>query len=56
MGSYTEDFKKEMVKKMLIPGGLTPYALGKKIGVSRSTLSKWKNDYVKLGTGEVIQY
>lgn len=54
MGSYTEEFKKEMVKKMLIPGGLTPYALGKKVGVSRSTLSKWKNHYVKLGTGEVI--
>lgn len=52
MQKYSDEFKKEMVKKMLMPGGPTPYYLEKESGVSRRALSVWLKQYVNLGKGE----
>lgn len=38
---YTEEFKAQMVRRMLGPEGLSATALGKQVGVPQSTLSKW---------------
>lgn len=41
---YNENFKKEMVKKMLLPGSSTT-ELSKEIGVSSNTLYNWRNKF-----------
>jgi len=38
---YTEEFKSEMVKKLLAPNAKTAYALAGETGVSQPTLSRW---------------
>lgn len=45
---YTEQFKEQMVKKMAVPGGLTATALAQEIGITQSTLSRWKKDYGRV--------
>lgn len=39
--SYTEGFKKQMVKRMLGPPAVSASALSKQVGVPQPTLSKW---------------
>lgn len=48
---YSEQFKEEMVKKMVVPGGLSATALAQKVGITQSTLSKWKRN---LGTVNAV--
>lgn len=43
---YSQEFKEEMVKKMLLPGGPSALALAQEVGISQSALSRWKR---KLG-------
>ncbi|MBZ4336754.1 MULTISPECIES: hypothetical protein [unclassified Corallococcus] len=38
---YTEQFKEQMVRRMMGPEVLSATALGKQVGVPQSTLSKW---------------
>jgi transposase len=38
---YTEQFKEQMVRRMMGLEGLSATALGKQVGVPQSTLSKW---------------
>ena len=52
MNKYSEEFKKEMFKKMAMPGGLSPYFLEKEVGICRKSLSNWLQQYVNLGDGE----
>lgn len=39
--SYTEEFKAQMVRRMVGPGAMSATALGKQVGVPQTTLSKW---------------
>lgn len=41
MTEYSEAFKANMVKKMMLPGGQSANALAVETGVSQPTLSKW---------------
>jgi len=47
MAKYTEEFKQEMVKKMLPPNGQFASQLSRETGVGKSTLYKWKSRYGK---------
>jgi transposase len=40
-----EDFKKEMVRKLLLPGGKGATALSREIGVTPQTLYNWRDKY-----------
>ena len=40
---FTEDFKKEMVKKLLVPGGKGASELSEEIGVTTQTLYNWRD-------------
>ncbi len=44
MTEYSEAFKANMVKKMLLPGGPTATALSATTGISQPTLSRWLRD------------
>jgi transposase len=48
--SYTEAFKAQMVRRMMGPEAVTPTNLGKKVGVSQQTLSRWAKEAVTLAT------
>lgn len=39
--TYSEEFKRGMVKKMLAPGGPSATRLSKEVGIGQSTLSRW---------------
>lgn len=41
MLEFNTGFKKEMVRKMLAPGGVSASTLAKEVGVSQPTLSRW---------------
>ena len=41
MQTYSEEFKRGMVKKMLAPGGPSATRLSKDLGIGQSTLSRW---------------
>ena len=41
MGRYSNEFKKTMVKKLLMPRGPSAMELSRSSGVSESTLSRW---------------
>lgn len=47
MAKYTEEFKREMVKKLLPPNSILASALSREIGVGKSTLYKWRKQYVE---------
>lgn len=47
MAKYTEEFKREMVKKLLPPNSILASALSREIGVGKSTLYKWRKKYVE---------
>ena len=47
---YTENFKKAMVQKMLIPGGPGVTRLSREIGVNKQTLYNWKANYQNRGS------
>jgi transposase-like protein len=49
---YSEAFKANMVKKMMLPGGPTASALSATSGVSQPTLSKWLRDARDRGMSE----
>lgn len=40
--SYTEGFKKRIIQRLCEPGAPTAMALAREVGVSNSTLSRWK--------------
>ena len=42
---YTEDFKRTIVKKMLMPGSKGVMELSQEIGVSTQTLYNWRDKY-----------
>lgn len=44
MNEYSEAFKANMVKKMMVPGGPSANALAAKTGLSQPTLSRWLRD------------
>ena len=46
MGKYSEDFKKEMVKKLLPPMNKTNKELSLEIGVSAETIRNWRLRYI----------
>lgn len=54
---YTEQFKEQMVRRMMGPEALSATALGKQVGVPQSTLSKWLKRATTLGamTSESVQ-
>ena len=41
---YSETFKANMVKKLMVPGGLTATALAIRSGIPQPTLSRWLRD------------
>lgn len=45
---YSTAFKAQMVKKMLGPHGLSANALSQEVGVSQTTLSKWRRQASRL--------
>jgi len=47
---YTENFKKAMVQKMLLPGGPGVTRLSREIGVNKQTLYNWKAKYQNRGS------
>jgi len=49
MSNYTDEFKEEMVKKMLPPNGQYASKISRETGVGKSTLYKWKRAYVDSG-------
>jgi len=50
MTKYTEEFKQEMVKKMLPPNGQLASKLSRESGVGKSTLYKWRRQYGTPGS------
>ena len=44
MTEYSEAFKANMVRKMMLPGGPTATALSATTGISQPTLSRWLRD------------
>lgn len=46
---YTEQFKEQMVRRMMGPEALSATALGKQVGWPQSTLSKWLKRATTLG-------
>lgn len=46
--SYSIEFKREIVKKMCLPGGPSALRLSREVGISQTTLSKWRRVYGKL--------
>lgn len=53
---YTENFKKAMVQKMLIPGGPGVTRLSREIGVNKQTLYNWRDKFHYIGTGSVYTH
>ncbi|MBW2220997.1 MAG: transposase [Deltaproteobacteria bacterium] len=53
---YTENFKKAMVQKMLIPGGPGVTRLSREIGVNKQTLYNWRDKYHHTGTGSAYTH
>jgi transposase len=45
MQAYTENFKRNMVRKLLVPGGPTQAALATKVGIAQTTLSRWVRQF-----------
>ena len=43
--TYTEEFKRAIVSKLLAPGGPSANALSKELGICQPTLSRWRRDY-----------
>ena len=52
MNEYSEAFKANMVKKMMLPGGPTATALSTKTGISQPTLSRWLRDAREKGMSD----
>jgi len=48
--AYGEEFKKAMLRKVLVPGGPTIPELSRAIGVSYQSLYNWKVEYQNKGT------
>jgi transposase-like protein len=44
MTEYSEAFKANIVKKLLVPGGPTASALSIRTGICQPTLSRWLRD------------
>jgi len=53
---YTENFKKAMVQKMLLPGGPGVTRLSQEIGVNKQTLYNWRDKYHDIGTGSTYTH
>jgi len=53
---YTENFKKAMVQKMLIPGGPGVTRLSREIGVNKQTLYNWRDKFHDIGTGNTYTH
>lgn len=49
MTEYSEAFKANMVKKMMLPGGPTATSLSATTGISQPTLSRWLRDAREKG-------
>ncbi len=52
VNEYSEAFKANMVRKMLLPGGPTATALSSKTGISQPTLSRWLRDAREKGVSD----
>jgi transposase-like protein len=55
VNEYSEAFKANMVKKLLMPGAPTATALSAKTGIAQSTLSRWVRDAKDRGNRCVSQ-
>lgn len=49
MPRYTEEFKAQIVRKMMPPNALTVAEVNRETGISGATLYNWRNDYRKKG-------
>jgi transposase-like protein len=49
--AYTETFKREMVKRLTVPGAPSAITLSKEVGISNGSLSKWVRDYGRSEPG-----
>jgi transposase-like protein len=49
MTEYSAAFKANMVRKMLVPGGMSATALAGRAGVPQPTLSRWLRDATERG-------
>ena len=54
--TYTENFKKAMVQKMLMPGGPGVTRLSREIGVNKQTLYNWRDRFHYIGTGSAYTH
>lgn len=52
MTEYSEAFKANMVKKLMVPGGPTASALSIRSGISQPTLSRWLRDAKEEGVSK----
>ncbi len=52
MSEYSEAFKANMVRKMMLPGGPTATALAATTGICQPTLSRWLRDAREKGVSE----
>ena len=43
--TYSESFKRNIVRRMLMPNGPSASTLSREVGISQPTLSKWKRSY-----------
>lgn len=50
---YSEEFKDNMVQKMLAPGGLSATQLSDDLGISQPTLSRWLRESGEEGSASV---
>jgi transposase len=50
MGTYSEAMKSKMVQRMLVSGGPSPERLSGEVGISKSTLFKWREAAKVQGT------
>ncbi len=48
MSQYSEEFRSQMVRKMIGPPALSAFALSHEVGVSQTTLSRWFRDASKV--------
>jgi len=55
MTEYSTAFKANMVRKMLVPGGMTATALAARTGIAQPTLSRWLRDAREKGMSDSKQ-
>ena len=52
---YSREFREEMILKLLSPGGPTIPALAERTGVGKTTLARWKGEYLRLEATDMVK-